>query len=60
VREWRRLNQVGPAADAPVHTHRLTSMYFPGALRNEQTRAATVTPDIAAAALRAGKRRGEA
>lgn len=34
VRDWRRYG--GISADPPIHSHRLTAMYFPGALRHAQ------------------------
>lgn len=54
VRDWRRL--AGTAADAPVHTHRLTATYFPGALRTPENREATVAPAAAAETVRRGRR----
>ncbi len=36
LRDWRRYG--GSNADAPIHSHRLTAMYFPGALRGAQER----------------------
>jgi len=56
IRDWRRYG--GSNADAPIHSHRLTAMYFSGALRNEENRRATVSGDIAAATIR-GQHRGE-
>jgi hypothetical protein len=53
VRDWRKLG--GEAIESPVHSHRLTALYFPGALRSEENRAATVSPEAAAAVVRAGK-----
>jgi len=49
------------AADggSPVHSSHLTADYFPGALRTPGNRVATVTPEAAAAAIRAGRHRGE-
>ena len=49
------------AADggSPVHSSHLTADYFPGALRTPENRAATLTPEAAAAAIRAGRHRGE-
>ncbi len=44
---------------SPVHSSHLTADYFPGALRTLGNRAATVTPEAAAAAIRAGRHRGE-
>lgn len=72
VREWRRF---GPAAEAgrygeggeggegggsPVHSSRLTADYFPGALRTPDNLARTQSPETAAAAVRAGRRRDAA
>jgi uncharacterized protein with von Willebrand factor type A (vWA) domain len=44
---------------SPVHSSSLTATYFPGALRNPQNRARTVSPEAAAAAVRAGRHRNE-
>ena len=44
---------------SPVHSSHLTADYFPGALRTPENRAATVTPEAAAAAIRAGRHRGD-
>ena len=44
---------------SPVHSSHLTADYFPGALRTLGNRAATVTPEAAAAAIRAGRHRSE-
>ena len=58
VRDWRRYGKSGGGNDAesPIHSHRLTALYFPGALRNEATREGTVDGPAASAALRAGRR----
>jgi uncharacterized protein with von Willebrand factor type A (vWA) domain len=56
IRDWRRYG--GSNADPPIHSHRLTAMYFPGALRNEENRHSTVSGDIAAATIR-GQHRSE-
>jgi uncharacterized protein with von Willebrand factor type A (vWA) domain len=53
VRDWRRFG--GNNAESPIHTHRLTALYFPGALRNEATREATVSGAEASAAFRGDK-----
>ena len=53
VRDWRKFG--GEATESPVHSHRLTALYFPGALRNEENRATTVSPEAAAAVVRTGK-----
>lgn len=53
VRDWRKFG--GAATESPVHSHRLTALYFPGALRSEENRAATVSPAAAAAVVRTGK-----
>ena len=50
IREWRRYS--GLNVDSPIPSHRLTAMYFPGALRNEDIRKSTVTGDVAAAKIR--------
>lgn len=47
------------AGGSPVHSKSLTATYFPGALRNPENRARTVSPEAAAAAVRAGRHRGE-
>jgi uncharacterized protein with von Willebrand factor type A (vWA) domain len=57
VRDWRRFS--GSNAESPIHSHRLTAMYFPGALRTPENRDATVSGDAASAAVRAGRHRGE-
>ena len=49
IRDWRRYG--GSNADPPIPSHRLTAMYFPGALRNKENRHSTVSGDIAAATL---------
>ena len=49
LRDWRRYG--GANVDPPIPSHRLTSMYFPGALRNEANRHSTVSGDIAAASI---------
>jgi len=38
IREWRRYG--GSNAASPIHSHRLTAMYFPGALPNGDNSAA--------------------
>ena len=53
VRDWRRFG--GSKAASPVHDKSLTAMYFPGALRSPQNRAATVDGKAAARAVRRGK-----
>ena len=50
VRDWRRYG--GLNVESPIHSHRLTELYFPGALRNAANQAATVTGDAVAAAVR--------
>jgi uncharacterized protein with von Willebrand factor type A (vWA) domain len=52
VRDWRHYG--GSSADSPVHSKSLTAMYFPGALRSPENRAATVGGDEASS-LVAGK-----
>jgi uncharacterized protein with von Willebrand factor type A (vWA) domain len=72
VRDWRRYGAAGAAPDgtfvrgegleaggSPVHSKSLTASYFPGALRNPENRARTVSPEAAAAAVRAGLHRGD-
>lgn len=54
VRDWRRYGE-GRAADSPIHSHRLTAIYFPGALRSQENLDATVPPAEAAAAVRGGR-----
>ena len=51
IRDWRRYG--GSNADSPVHSHRLTAMYFPGALRGAEDHGA-VSGATASAAIRAG------
>jgi hypothetical protein len=53
VRDWRRYG--GLNMDAPIPTHRLTAMFFPGALRNAANREATVDGAAASAIVRAGR-----
>jgi hypothetical protein len=72
VREWRRFGQPGETGrhgaggeggdggGSPVHSSRLTADYFPGALRTPDNLARTLSPEAAAAAVRAGRRRDEA
>lgn len=55
VRDWRRYGKSSEGGDSPIHTHRLTALYFPGALRNDATREGTVDGAAASAALRAGR-----
>lgn len=50
VRDWRKFG--GAGSESPVHSHRLTALYFPGALRSEENRAATVSPAAAASVVR--------
>jgi hypothetical protein len=56
VRDWRRFG--GQQVDSPVHTPALTALYFPGALRNAENRAATVSGDALSSAVRDGLLRG--
>lgn len=51
VRDWRRYG--GTNAESPIHSHRLTALYFPGALRNDANRQATVSGDEISQAMRA-------
>ena len=53
VRDWRRFG--GSEAASPVHSKSLTAMYFPGALRNAETRQGTVSGEAAATAVRVGQ-----
>jgi uncharacterized protein with von Willebrand factor type A (vWA) domain len=50
IRQWRRYGASG--GDSPIHTHRLTALYFPGSLRNEENRKSTLSGAAAADALR--------
>ena len=60
VRDWRRYGDDARGnGDSPLHTHRLTALYFPGALRTPENRDATVSGEVASAAVRAGLRRGQ-
>lgn len=52
IRGWRRYG--GSNADSPVHSHRLTALYFPGALRGAESRHRAVSGASAAAAIRTG------
>ena len=54
IRDRRRYG--GSNAESPLPSPRLTAMYFPGALRNEETRRATQSGDLAAAAVLGGRR----
>ena len=54
VSDWRRFG--GRDAASPVHSQSLTSIYFPGALRNPTTRAGTVDARQASEAVRRGDR----
>ena len=56
VRDWRRYG--GANVDSPIHTHRLTALYFPGALRNAANQQATVSGAAASAALLEAAPRG--
>jgi hypothetical protein len=56
VRDWRRFG--GQQVESPVHTPALTALYFPGALRNAENRAATVSGEALSDAVRAGLLRG--
>ncbi len=58
VLDWRRYG--GLNVDSPIHSHRLTALYFPGALRNTANQEATVSGEAASAALRGGKVGNEA
>ncbi|MBE0626092.1 MAG: VWA domain-containing protein [Burkholderiales bacterium] len=57
IRDWRRYG--GSNAESPIHSHRLTAMYFPGALRGAQNRQHAVSGETASAAIRAGLHRRE-
>ncbi|MCF8197771.1 MAG: VWA domain-containing protein [Sulfuritalea sp.] len=57
VRDWRRYG--GSNVDSPIHSHRLTALYFPGALRSAANQQATVSGEAASAALRHGQHRPE-
>ena len=57
VRDWRRYG--GSGAASPVHSKSLTAMYFPGALRDPESRGETVSGTEGAAAVRAGLHYGE-
>jgi uncharacterized protein with von Willebrand factor type A (vWA) domain len=57
VRDWRRYG--GENVDSPIPSHRLTAMFFPGALRNAANREATVGGAAASTIVRAGHQRGE-
>jgi len=56
VRDWRRYG--GSDVDSPVHSSRLTAVYFPGALRSRENREATVSGVAASLAVRLGGREG--
>ena len=57
IRDWRRYG--GSNADAPIHSHRLTALYFPGALPGAGGRTSAVSGETASTAVRAGLPRGE-
>ncbi|NJD33229.1 MAG: VWA domain-containing protein [Betaproteobacteria bacterium] len=57
VRDWRRHG--GAHVDSPIHSHRLTAMYFPGALRSAENQAATVAGAAASAAVIAGRHQSD-
>jgi len=57
VRDWRRYG--GSNAASPIHSHRLTAMYFPGALRSGGNEPSAVSGETASTAIRAGLHRGE-
>lgn len=59
VGDWRRYGGDG-TAQSPVPSKNLTATYFPGALRNPETRRGTVSAAAASAAVRAGLHRGDA
>lgn len=48
IRDWHRYG--GSNADSPMHSHRLTAMYFLRALRSAENRQSAVSGDIASAA----------
>ncbi|MBU1236056.1 MAG: VWA domain-containing protein [Gammaproteobacteria bacterium] len=52
VPDWRRFGTSTADGDSPIHSKSLTAIYFPGALRTPENRAATVTGADAATALR--------
>lgn len=56
VRDWRRYG--GSNADSPIHSPRLTALYFPGALPGAGNRASAVSGETASSAIRAGVHRG--
>lgn len=56
VRDWRRFG--GLQVESPVHTASLTALYFPAALRNAESHAATVDGNAASEAVRNGLLRG--
>lgn len=57
IRDWRRYGDSN--ADSPIHSHRLTAMYFPGAIRSGGDQPAVVSGESASTAIRAGLHRGE-
>lgn len=61
VRDWRHFGAASSTSpgDSPVHSQSLTALYFPGALRNAENRAATVDGGTASAAVQAGRHRNE-
>ena len=57
IRDWRRYGASN--VDSPIHSHRLTAMYFPGALRGAANQPTAVSGETASAAIRAGSHSGE-
>jgi len=57
VRDWRRYG--GSNVDSPIHSERLTALYFPGALRNAANQEGTVSGASASAAWLDGRHRGD-
>lgn len=57
IRDWRRYG--GSNAESPIHSHRLTALYFPGAIPDAGNQATAVSGETASTAIRAGMHRGE-
>jgi uncharacterized protein with von Willebrand factor type A (vWA) domain len=57
IRDWRRYGDSNAAS--PIHSHRLTAMYFPGAIRTAGDHSSAVSGETASTAIRAGLHRGE-
>ncbi|NMF90738.1 VWA domain-containing protein [Aromatoleum petrolei] len=57
VRDWRRYG--GVDTESPLDSNSLTARFFPGALRTQANRDATISGATASLAVRAGRHRGD-